>query len=151
SATIAIATQPMATTTSSPLSDNSYERQRQSCIRTWKELLQQGVEIETPEPIVNNAWRNLVIQNFALIHTNRMNYSAGNQYDRLDEHEGSDAALGLMMYGYEAEMRSLIVPLLDFTLKNLEYHQAGHKIDDVCRYYWQTRDASFVQLLRPRW
>ena len=56
-----------------------------------------------------------------------------------------------MAFGYEAEMRRLIVPLLDFTRKGLEYHQAGHKLDDVCRYYWQTRDAEFVRSLQPRW
>ena len=43
------------------------------------------------------------------------------------------------------------IPLLDFTRKGLEYHQAGFKINDVCRYYWQTRDAETVRALRPRW
>ena len=80
-----------------------------------------------------------------------MHYSAGNQYDKLYEHEGSDAALSLMLFGYDEEMRRLIVPLLDFTRKGLEYHQAGHKLDDVCRLYWQTRDAEFIRSLRPRW
>src|SRR5437868_4738826 len=45
----------------------------------------------------------------------------------------------------------MLIPLLDFTRKGLEYHQSGTKLNDVCRYYWQTRDAEFVRSERPRW
>jgi hypothetical protein len=129
----------------------SYDTQRKLCADTWKKLLAEGMNVETPEPLVNNAWRNFIIQNFELINGDSMRYSAGNQYDKLYEAEGSDAALAMMMWGYEAETRRLIPPLLDFTRKNLEFHQAGHKLDDICRYYWQTRDADFVKAMRPRW
>src|SRR5580765_5958085 len=57
----------------------------------------------------------------------------------------------MMLWGYQADARRLIPPLLDFTRKGLEFHQAGHKLDDICRYYWQTRDAEFVRSMRPRW
>jgi hypothetical protein len=129
----------------------SYEAQRKVCVGTWTKILAEGMSVETPEPRVNNARRNFVIQNFQLINGDSMRYSAGNQYDKLYEAEGSDAALAMMMWGYEAETRRLIPPLLDFTRKNLEFHQAGHKLDDICRYYWQTRDAEFVKAMRPRW
>src|SRR5205823_7030559 len=39
----------------------------------------------------------------------------------------------------------------DFTRKGLEFHQAGFKLLNICRYYWQTRDAGAVRELRPRW
>jgi hypothetical protein len=109
------------------------------------------MKVETPEPLVNHAWRHLLIQNFALINGDRIHYSAGNQYDRLYEAEGSDAALAMMSWGYEQDMRRLMTPLLEFTRKGLEFHQAGFKIMDVCRYYWQTRDGATVRALRPRW
>ncbi len=128
-----------------------YEQQRKLCAETWNKVLAQGMDVETPEPRVNNAWRNFIIQNFELINDDSMRYSAGNQYDKLYEAEGSDAALTMMMWGYETEARRLIPPLLDFTRKNLEFHQAGHKLDDICQYYWQTRDADFVKAMRPRW
>jgi hypothetical protein len=44
-----------------------------------------------------------------------------------------------------------MVPLFDFTRKNLECHQAGFKLNNLCRYYWQTRDPAVVAGLRPRW
>lgn len=150
-ATIAVATVPMPAATASPLDGNGYDEQRRLCVEVWDGILRDGMNVEVPEPYVNNAWRALIIANLGLINGDRINYSAGNQYDKLYEQEGSHAALALMAFGYEAEMRRLLVPLLDFTRKGLEYHQAGHKLDDVCRYYWQTRDAEFVQSLRSRW
>jgi hypothetical protein len=155
SATMVIITKPFAqgaeneVVLKSPA--ESYEAQRRICVNTWTKILGEGMNVETPEARVNDAWRNFVIQNFQLIHGDSMRYSAGNQYDKLYEAEGSDAALAMMMWGYEAETRRLIPPLLDFTRKNLEFHQAGHKLDDVCHYYWQTRDAEFVKAMRPRW
>ena len=82
---------------------------------------------------------------------NRMHYSALNQYDALYESEGSDAALAALACGYEADVLEMLPPLLDFNRAGLEYHNAGTKIIDVCRYYWQTRDAAGVQKLRPKW
>jgi len=67
------------------------------------------------------------------------------------EAEGTDAALGMVAWGYETDMRRWLVPLLDFTRKNLECHQAGFKLENLCRYFWQTRDAEAVRSLRPRW
>jgi hypothetical protein len=155
SATLVIITKPFAngaeneTILGSPAV--SYDAQRKLCVDTWAKILAEAINVETPEPRVNNAWRNFIIQNFELINRDSMRYSAGNQYDKLYEAEGSDAALAMMMWGYEAETRQLIPPLLDFTRKNLEFHQAGHKLDDICQYYWQTRDADFVKAMRPRW
>lgn len=149
-ATIAFATKPLAAAAAGPMRID-YDAQRAACVETWRSILRGAMNVETPEPLVNNAWRHLLLQNFQLIKGDRMHYSAGNQYDQLYEAEGSDAALAMMMWGYEADMRRLLVPLLDFTRKGLEYHQAGFKLNDVCRYFWQTRDAGTVRALRPRW
>jgi hypothetical protein len=154
-ATLLVVTKPFAKESEPELllrsPSDTYQTQRTSCADAWKKILGNGMNVETPEPIVNNAWRNFIIQNFELINGDSMRYSAGNQYDKLYEAEGSDAALTMMIWGYEAETRRLIPPLLDFTRKNLEFHQAGHKLDDICCYYWQTRDGDFVKSLRPRW
>jgi len=58
------------------------------------------MSVNVPEPIVNHAWRNLIIQNFTLLNGDRIHYSAGNQYEKLYEAEGSDAALAMMNWGY---------------------------------------------------
>ena len=150
SATLAIATKPLPESVAASLRVD-YAAQRSACVEAWRKILGAAMQVETPEPLVNNAWRHLILQNFQLIKGDRMHYSAGNQYDQLYEGEGSDAALALLWWGYEADMRRLVIPLLDFTRRGLEYHQAGFKINNVVRYYWQTRDAETVRALRPRW
>src|SRR5262249_57104282 len=109
------------------------------------------MQVEVPEPRVNNAWRNLLVQNFMLLNGDRMLYSAGNQYEALYEAEGSDAALAMMAWGYEDDAKRMFVPLLDFLRKGLEHHQAGLKLHDVARCWWQTRDAEWLSATRPRW
>jgi hypothetical protein len=129
----------------------SYEEQREACAQTWREILAQGMNVETSEQVVNNAWRHLICQNFQLINGERIHYSTGNQYDKLYESEGSDALLAMLVWGYEKDARRWIVPLLDFTRTGLEFHQAGFKLNNVSRYFWQTRDVAAVRELRPRW
>jgi len=149
--TLAIATQPLAPSTPLALTPSTYSEQRQACAQTWRDLLACGMNVQTPEPYVNNAWRHLLCQNFELINVDSVRYSAGNQYDKLYSSEGSDAALALLVWGYETDFRRLMVPLFDFSRKNLECHQAGFKLNNLCHYYWQTRDAAAVAELQPRW
>jgi hypothetical protein len=148
---LAIWTKPLAPEKEFQITSEAYERLRQQCANTWRGILDKGMAVQTPEPYVNNAWKQLLIQNFELINGDRMNYSAGNQYQKIYSAEGSDAALAMLVWNYEGDTRRLIVPLLHFTRKGLEFHQAGFKINNVCRYYWQTRDAVAVKELRPLW
>jgi hypothetical protein len=147
-AMVAIATKPLEGNTIVDVSEEGYKRQRERCAETWRRILSEGMTMRTPEAIVNDAWRHLLIQNFELINGDRIHYSQGNQYDKLYESEGSDAAMAMMVWGYEQETRKLLVPLLDFTRQGLEFHQAGFKLNDVCRYYWQSRDPNVLQELR---
>jgi hypothetical protein len=124
---------------------------RATTVRTWKDILARAMHVEVPEARANNAWRHLLVQNFMLLNGDRINYSAGNQYERIYSAEGSDAALAMMVWGYEAETARMLLPLLDFTRKGLENHQAGLKLTDVIRYWWQTRDTEFVKATRSRW
>jgi len=128
-----------------------YAAARKHCIDAWRKIIDEGMRLETPEPLVNNAWRNLIIQDFSLILGDRMNYSAGNQYEKMYAAESSDAALPLMRFGYETDMKRLLPVILDLVDKRLPHHFAAHKLDDICRIYWQTRDAEFVKEMRPRW
>jgi hypothetical protein len=151
SPSLAVPLQPVEVSVTSPLRDDGYDRERQSCIDTWQKLLAGSMQVKTPEPVVNNAFRSHLIQNLALVKGSRMHYSAGNQYDQLYEAEGCDAVQALLVWGLTNEVRRLIPALLDFTRKGLEYHQAGHKLQLLVHYYWLTRDAEFIQAQQPRW
>lgn len=163
-ATLAIATKPMRNganvlaSVPDPFSHRPNELWLRACdyqrnlsARTWEKLLSGAMNVETPEPYVNNAWRQLLIQNFQLINGDKIHYSAGNQYDALYESEGSDAVTALQLWGYETDTRRLLVPLLDFTREAIKFNQAGQKLDGLVRYYWQTRDAQFIRSTRPKW
>lgn len=148
SVTLAIPTKPLVASATPNL---NYDAQRQLCADTWRKILANGMKVETPEPLVNNAWRHLLVQNFQLINGDRIFYSSANQYEQLYEAEGSDAALAMMVWGFERDMRRLVMPLLEFTRKGLEYHQASFKLTNICRYYWQTRDVESVRALQSYW
>jgi hypothetical protein len=150
-ATLAIATKPIDAKEAFPFTATTYGQERDRCAATWRKILGQGMNVETPEPVVNNAWRHLIIQNFELVKGNRMHYSSGNSYDGLYEAEGSDAALAFLVWGHENDIKRLMGPLFDFTRKGLEFHQAGFKINNICRYYWQTRDASVWTAFKKQW
>ncbi len=150
-ATAAIATKAVPAANRADLTGAKYAEQRLQCEGAWKNILAKGMNVVLPEKLVNDAWRNTLIQNYSLMRGNRIHYSALNQYDALYESEGSDALLAALAWGHGSEVRTMIEPLLDFHRKGLEYHNAGTKILNVCRYYWQTRDAQSVRELRSRW
>lgn len=145
---LAIATKPLPADT--PL-DGNYSTQRAACVKRWQDIVDAGMKVTVPEARVNHAARNLIIQNHLLTKGDRLHYSAGNQYDQIYEAEGSDAMLALLAWGYASDARRVTAPLLDFTRKGLENHQAAFKLLDVCRLYWTTRDAAVVRDLRPKW
>jgi hypothetical protein len=150
-AVFAIPTEPLAAGAAPTVSAAVYAQQRAGCVDTWRKILGRGMQVEIPEARVNAVWRNSLCQEFQLINGDSIRYSFGNQYDRIYSAEGSDAALALLVWGHERDMRRLMGPLFDFTRPGLEQHQAAFKLLNVFRYYWQTRDASVVADFRTRW
>lgn len=150
-ATFAVPTVPLAANRTLAVSPTIYAEQRAACVATWKGIVDRAAQVEVPEPRVNHAWRNAVVQNFQLINHGQLRYSTGNQYDQIYAGEGSDAVMALLGWGYAAEVRRLMVPLFDFSRKGLELHQAAFKLNNLVRYVWQTRDVAAVSELRSRW
>ena len=149
SATLAIATRPLAAQ-SLTFDETTYARHRDLTAGDWTKLINRAAQVQVSEQRINHAWRNLLVQNLMLTSGDRMLYSAGNQYEALYEAEGSDAALAMLAWGLEDDARRMFVPLLDFSRKGLENHQAGLKLNDVICYWWQTRDSAWVREMRPR-
>jgi len=129
----------------------SYDDERGACVETWKALLARGITLEVPEPLVQNAWRALVVGNYLIAVGDRMNYSAGNAYDHLYEGECGDATRALMHFGHTADARRMVGPLLLFDRKATRFHVAGHKLQLLTHYYWVTRDREYIREQRPVW
>lgn len=155
SAYLAIAAQPMAQPVYISDLPAAYDEQLASCVATWNAYLNNGLTLSVPEPMVNDAWRAHIIGDYMLLKGDRADYSYGNQYERLYEAECGDTVRSLMLFGYAADTRRMIVPLLEYTRTNgnysLKYHQAGFKLQLLAHYYWLTRDAAFIREQRALW
>ena len=147
---LAIATKALAGT--APIIDGkSYANQFAHCLHTWESLLARGAKIETPEPVVNNAYRSLLIQNYALVNGDEPRYSHGNAYDRLYQAECDDTATAFMLYGFAPDTGRMVSRMFDYTRDQLEFHNAGFKLQTLARHYWLTRDINFLENIREKW
>lgn len=134
-----------------PLTPATYEEQRRACVKTWNDLLGRGIRLETPEPIVNNAWRSLIVGNYMIAVGDHMNYSAGNAYDHLYEAECGDVTRSLLLFGFADDARKMVGPLLDFQRHATRFHVCGHKLQLLSDYYWLTRDAAYMREKEAAW
>jgi hypothetical protein len=125
--------------------------QRKDCITRWQALIEGGMRIDVPEPLVNDAWRALVVSLFALASDHHPNYSAGNSYERVYQAESGDIARALLLWNQTAECSRMIPALLDYTRDRLKFHNAGLKLQTLSHYYWLTRDKGYLESMRPRW
>lgn len=153
-ATLAIATKPMkldAPNIKEWAATFDYDIHRDVCKATWNLHIARGMNVKVPEPIVNNAWRSLLIQDMSIILDDKMNYSAGNYYQKMYAAESTDSALPMLAWGQEEQMRHVFDGIMNVKDDRLPHHFAGHKLSDVVAYYWQTRDLEFIKAKRPLW
>ena len=151
SACLCVFTEPSDVSDPSDLSDGEYRAHRTASISFWRKWLARGVTLETPEPIVNDAWRSLVIGNFACLKGDDLCYSAGNIYERLFESESGDAVRALALFGYRDDARKMLPPLMAYEQQGLAYHNAAFKLQLLAHCYWLTRDADLVRSFADDW
>jgi hypothetical protein len=135
----------------SPLVAAKFDQQRDHCARTWLKLLSDKLNLTTPEPLVNDAWRSLVIGTMMIAEGDRLNYSAGNAYGKLYEGECGDTLQSVMLFGHLKDAAPMLKPLLEFNREDTKFHVAGHKLQLLAWFYWMTRDADTVRAYRPLW
>jgi hypothetical protein len=142
---------PKLDSSSSAFSGDVYAKQRQQCAATWQELLNQGATLQVPEPVVNNAWRALLVANFMIVTGNTVNYSAGNDYLHEYITEGSRTVGAFELFGFIDQSRPMLLSLLDHSIPEHQYAVTGWKLQSLANYYWLTRDAKFMRDNRHRW
>lgn len=129
----------------------AYERQRQMCVRRWDEILATGASVAVPETVVNNAWRSLIVAQYGILAGKQLNYSASNQYARQYANETGDSIRSLTLWGHTQTARDALRPLFVYVRPQAVLHDAAFKLEDLADYYFQTRDASAIEDLRPLW
>jgi hypothetical protein len=140
-----------ATTPASQLDLDFYTRQRDLSVKRWNDLLAAGTRIDVPEPIVNSAWRTLLIAQYGILAGEQMNYSAGNQYARQYANESGDSIRSLLFWGHPETGRKAFKPLFVYRRPGIELHDGAFKLEDLADYYFITRDAELIRELRPLW
>jgi hypothetical protein len=133
------------------LTAEEYNKQRAMCAKTWNDLLNRGAKFETPETVVNNAWRAENIMNFMLISGDAMHYSALNQYDGIYIGEGGDSIYALGLYGFPEEAERLMPAQFKAQRKGLEFHRAAFKLQMLAKCYQLQPDAEYLKQIEPMW
>src|SRR5947209_2135104 len=128
-----------------------YAKQRDLCERRWRDILGRGINLEVPEPLVQNAWRSHVVANEMIAVGDRMHYSSNNSYSHLYEGECGDATRAVMLFGQTADARRFVGPLLDFPRQDTRFHVAGHKLQLLAHYYLVTRDKEYMHEKAAVW
>jgi hypothetical protein len=127
------------------LDEAAYERARQSVADYWERRLAEGATYSVPEKRVNDALRNLLIQNLGLT----WRYSIGNPYEQFSFPESIDVAQVMAEYGFGAVARSILRTSL--TRKPTPYPnwKMGEKLLGSAVYYALHRDRAYVDQVFP--
>jgi hypothetical protein len=148
---VAIFTKPIDPADAPKVNAEFFKQEREHAVARWNEILDRGTKIDVPEPYVNNAWRNMITQQYAILMGDHMNYSAMNQYQRQYAHESGEAMRGLLYYGQAETAARTLPPIFDYSRKNIELHDGAFKLMNLADYYFLTRDAKTVKDMREQW
>ena len=122
-----------------------YDRARRAVAAYWNGRLREGTEITVPERRVNDAYRNLLIQNLLLT----WRYSIGNPYEQFSFPEGVDVAEVMGELGYAGVARSILRTSL--TRKDVPYPnwKMGKRLVGSALHYRLTRDRAYIDGATP--
>jgi hypothetical protein len=123
----------------------SYEAARRSVITYWKRRLSRGAAIDVPERQVENAWRNLLVQNLTLT----WRYSIGNPYEEFSFPEGVDVAEVMTAQGFTAVARSILETSLTRPAGPYPNWKMGQKLVGSALYYVLSGDGSYIDRVTP--
>ena len=140
-----------ASTQPSPVNLDFYQRQRELCVNRWNEIVSRGMQVQVPEKVVMDAWRTLIVAQHAILRSQQMNYSASNQYQRQYANESGDSIRSLALWGHRDAARNAFRPLFEYVRPAAVMHDAAFKLQDLCDYYFLTRDKQLIDQLRPLW
>jgi hypothetical protein len=132
-------------------SRSTFDEQMRRCHKAWSALLARGAQLSTPEPLVNDAWRAMLIGTHMIAVKDRLHYSAGNAYAKLYEGECGDTLRSLMLLGQLEAAPAMLKPLLEFNREATRFHVAGQKLQLLAHFYWLTRDAETILAYEPLW
>ena len=119
------------------LSSAVFDKQKKQCVQFWKDWLDHDFKLVTPEALVNDAWRAMLIGNLMIAVGDRPHYSAGNAYAKLYEGECGDTLRSLMLFGHLDVGPGMLKSMLEFNRKDTQFHVADEA--DYTPFFWLTQ------------
>ena len=129
------------------LDETSYLRAREALVDVWSRTLAGGATYDVPEQRVQDAERNLLIQNLTL----SWRYSVGNQYHgKLSTPEAIDSAGVMGEYGFGALNKSILDASFWRPLSWTANWKIGEQLLGSARYYALFGDRAYIDQRTPR-
>jgi hypothetical protein len=138
---------PVTRTPSRPLAVDppAYQTARRSVIAYWTRRLAEGVAIAVPEQRVENAWRNLLVQDLTLT----WRYSIGNPYEEFSFPEGVDVAQAMSGQGFFGVARAILETSLTRPAEPYPNWKMGQKLVGSALYFALSADRSYIDRATP--
>jgi hypothetical protein len=127
------------------LDEAAYDGARQSVVAYWERRLAEGATFVVPDARVNNALRNLLIQNLGLT----WRYSIGNPYEQFSFPESVDVAQVVGEYGFGTVSRSIMRTSLTRKATPYPNWKMGEKLLGSAVYYALYRDRAYIGQVSP--
>ena len=122
-----------------------YESARRAVRAYWDKRLTEGTQISVPEQRVNDAYRNVLIQNLLLT----WRYSIGNPYEQFSFPEGVDVAEVMGELGHAGVARSIMRTSLTRTDAPYPNWKMGKRLIGSALHYRLTRDRAYLDGATP--
>jgi hypothetical protein len=127
------------------LDEAVYESARRSVVSYWQQRLAEGATLSVPERRVQDAYRNLLVQNLGLT----WRYSLGNPYEQFSFPEGVDVAQVMGEHGFRLVNRSIM--RVSLTRRQTPYPnwKMGSRLVGSAAYYRLHRDRAHLAQTTP--
>jgi hypothetical protein len=122
-----------------------YERARDALVGYWNRRLAEGATFSVPDPYVNDAERNLLIQNMVL----GSNYSVGNAYQTFEFPESLATAQVMGEYGFRELQRAIVATSLQVPSRLYPDWAAGQRLLAAAAYEGLFPDPVFLRSSLP--
>ncbi|WP_316810998.1 hypothetical protein [Pedobacter heparinus] len=123
-----------------------YNAEKTELKQYWNNELAKGATFDVPEERVNNAWKNLLVQNLYMGYL----YSIGNIYQTWYQPEGNDAARVMGEYGHMFRQKAIHEVLLSVPLRKYRTWEIGELLSHSAQYYYISKDSAFIHQHQPK-
>ncbi|MFB3814526.1 MAG: hypothetical protein ACE14L_10475 [Terriglobales bacterium] len=129
-----------------------FEQARASVIANWKKELASGAQVKVPEKLVEDAYRSLLIGNWQVTVGDELPYGMFSYYQGNGYAEALQTIAPFIEYGYFAEARRFIQPILEYPLSDtgVGLHVAANRLELASYYYALSGDAEFIRKNKNR-